>query len=76
MPVTFIKFDIIKSQIMSVAEMKIEAINQITRLTEEASLIELLDHLSKLNKEKQLNLSKHYDEIKTEYGDVLQKLAQ
>ncbi len=61
---------------MSVAEMKIEAINQITRLTEETSLKEVLKHLSKFNKEKQLNLSRHYDEIKTQYNDVLQKLAQ
>ena len=50
---------------MSVAEMKIEAINQITRLTEESSLKEILEHLSKLNKQKELNLSQHYDEIKS-----------
>ena len=41
---------------MSVAEMKIEAINQITRLTEESSLKEIVEHLSKLNKQKELNL--------------------
>jgi hypothetical protein len=56
---------------MSVAEMKIEAINQITRLTEEESLKEILIHLSKLNKEKELNLSQHYNEIKDQYEDVL-----
>ena len=44
---------------MSVAEMKIEPINQITRLTEEDSLEEILAHLSKLNKQKELNLSIH-----------------
>ena len=61
---------------MSVAEMKIEAINQITRLTEESSLKEILEHLSKLNKQKELNLSQHYDEIKSKYEEVLKKLAQ
>ncbi len=61
---------------MSVAEMKIEAINQITRLTEEDSLKEILAHLSKLNKQKELNLSKHYNDIKCKYEDVLKKLAQ
>jgi hypothetical protein len=61
---------------MSVAEMKIEAINQITRLTEENSVKEILEHLSKLNKQKELNLSQHYNDIKTKYEDVLNKLAQ
>lgn len=61
---------------MSVAEMKIEAINLITRLTEENSLKEVLEHLSKLNKQKELNLSQHYNEIKIKYEDVLKKLAQ
>lgn len=56
--------------------MKIEAINQITRLTEEESLKEILIHLSKLNKQKELNLSQHYNEIKDQYEDVLKKLAQ
>jgi hypothetical protein len=61
---------------MSVAEMKIEAINQITRLTEEESLKEILIHLSKLNKQKELNLSQHYNDIKDQYEEVLKKLAE
>lgn len=61
---------------MSVAEMKIEAINLITRLTEENSLKEVLEHLSKLNKQKELSLSQHYNDIKIKYEDVLKKLAQ
>ncbi len=56
--------------------MKVEAINQITRLTEENSLKEILEHLSKLSKHKELNLSRHYDDIKSKYEDVLKKLAQ
>jgi hypothetical protein len=61
---------------MSVAELKIEAINQITKLTEENSLKAILEHLSKLNQAKELNLSRHYDDIKSKYDDVLKKLAE
>lgn len=61
---------------MSVAELKVEAINQITKLTEEKSIKEILEHLSKLNKENELNLSRHYNEIKEQYGEVLKKLAE
>ena len=61
---------------MSVAEMKLEAINQIAKLTEESSLKEILEHLSKLNNQKEMNLSQHYDDIKSKYADVLKKLAE
>jgi hypothetical protein len=61
---------------MSLAEMKVKAISQITRLTEENSLKEILEHLSKLNSNSELNLSQHYEDIKSKYGDVLKKLAQ
>ena len=61
---------------MSLAEMKVKAISQITRLNEENSLKEILEHLSKLNSNSELNLSQHYEEIKSKYGDVLKKLAQ
>ena len=61
---------------MSVAEMKIEAINQITRLTEESSLKRNFKHILKLNKQKELNLSRHYNDIKSKYEEVLKKLAQ
>jgi hypothetical protein len=61
---------------MSVAEMKIEAISQIARLTEEESLKEILAHLEKLNKRDALNLSQHYADIKEKYDDVLKKLAE
>ena len=56
--------------------MKIEAIDQITRLTEEDSLKKILAHLSKLNKQNDLNLSQHYEDVKSKYEDVLKKLAQ
>jgi len=61
---------------MSVAEMKIEAITQITKLMEEDSVKEILEHLSKLKKRDTLNLSRHYNDIKNKYDDVLTKLAQ
>lgn len=62
---------------MSVAEMKIEAINKITRIESESVLSEVLELLNaNRNKEATINLLKHYDAIKEQYGDVLQKLAQ
>ena len=61
---------------MSIEEMKKEAINQIALLKEEGSLKEILDHLSNLSKQGELNLAKHYKEIKSKYGNVLEKLAK
>jgi len=64
---------------MSVAEMKIAAINEITKLDNEKALKEILEHLAKLSapaNEKAYNLSQHFDEIAGRYGKVLEKLAQ
>ena len=62
---------------MSVAEMKMKAVNQIINLKDEESVKEILEHLEKLNATKsELNLSQHYNTIKEQYGDVLEKLAQ
>lgn len=65
---------------MSIAEMKLKAINEITKLENENALKEILEHLSKMTvnpeDEKPLNLFQHYDQIKDQYGDTLQKLAQ
>lgn len=65
---------------MSIAEMKLKAINEITKLENENAVKEILEHLSKMNNEgevnKSLNLFQHYDQIKDQYGDTLQKLAQ
>ena len=62
---------------MSVAEMKIEAIKKITGIESESVLSEVLELLN-ANREKEAttSLSKNYDAIKEQYGDVLQKLAQ
>ncbi len=62
---------------MSVAEMKLEAINKITGMQDEAILKEVLSYLEeKYNNKGEYNLSRHYDAIKEQYGDVLEKLAQ
>ncbi len=64
---------------MSVAEMKLAAIDEITKINDENSLKELLAFLSNksiLTEAKQVNLFQHYETIKGKYGDVLEKLAQ
>jgi hypothetical protein len=65
---------------MSIAEMKLVAINEISKLESENAVKEILNHIAKLNEEgddtKPLNLFQHYDKIKGQYGNTLQKLAQ
>ena len=65
---------------MSISEMKLIAINEITKLENENAVKEILDHLAKINKgtdsTKSLNLFQHYDKIKEQYSTTLQKLAQ
>lgn len=63
---------------MSVAEMKLEAINKITKLQNETVLQDVLTMLEAATAKEtgNDNLAKNYDAIKAQYGDVLQKLAQ
>ena len=65
---------------MSISEMKLIAINEITKLENENAVKEILDHLAKINtatdSTKPLNLFQHYDKIKEQYSTTLQKLAQ
>ena len=64
---------------MSVAELKLAAINEISKLESEAAVKEILEHLAKMSFAKEnetLNLSQHYDKVVAQYGNVLQKLAQ
>ena len=65
---------------MSIAEMKLVAINEITKLEDENAIKEILDHLAKFPKDvrevKSLNLSQHYEAVKSQFGNTLQKLAQ
>ena len=65
---------------MSVAEMKIEVINKITNVNSETVLQQILTLLKNETgnetENETISLSKNYDAIKDQYGDVLQKLAQ
>jgi hypothetical protein len=64
---------------MSVAEMKLAAITEIGKLTDENAIKEILEHLAKISTvkaDKVLNPSQHFDKVKAQYGNVLQKLAQ
>lgn len=71
------KFEGVKLVVMSVAEMKVEVINKITTVEDETILKEVLSILKGANgKDVPYNLSSTYKEIKDQYGDVLQKLAQ
>ena len=65
---------------MSISEMKLIAINEISKLENENAVKEILDHLAKINSgtdsTKSMNLFQHYDKIKEQYSSTLQKLAQ
>ncbi len=67
---------------MSVAELKEEAIRRFAIKVESASnekvLRVILDFLDGIEGEDKdgINLSRHYDSIKTKYGSVLKKLAE
>jgi len=65
-----------KQFFMSVAEMKLEAISKISNLKNEEVLQEVLALLNSVNEKETLSLSKNYEVIKEQYGEVLQKLAQ
>ena len=65
---------------MSIAEMKLVAIKEIAKLEDESAIKEILEHIAKLPKSdkevKSINLSQHYETIKSQFGNTLQKLAQ
>ncbi len=63
---------------MSVAEMKIKVINKITGVDDELVLQQVLALLetTSVNDKENVSLSKNYDAIKDQYGDVLQRLAK
>ncbi|MBS1509427.1 MAG: hypothetical protein JST86_01200 [Bacteroidetes bacterium] len=63
---------------MSVAEMKLAAINEISKLENEAEIKEILDHLAKLSKEShtKFDTSGFFEMASKKYDDILQKLAQ
>ena len=64
---------------MSVAEMKLAAINEITKIDDELILKGVLEHLTNLSIQKTdqpYNLSQHFEAISQQYGAVLEKLAK
>jgi hypothetical protein len=67
---------------MSVLELKEEAIRQfaikVDSLDDEATLTMVLDFLKRIGvgDEHGINLSRHYESIKSQYGPVLEKLAK
>ena len=63
---------------MSVAEMKLAAINEITKLKSEAAVKEILDHVLKISKdgETSFDSDSFFKRASERYDDVLQKLAQ
>jgi hypothetical protein len=63
---------------MSVAEMKLAAINEITKLDNEPAVKEILEHLEKLNSnaKDKFDTDAFFKKAAEQYGDVLQKLAE
>lgn len=63
---------------MSVAEMKLAAINEIGKLKNETAIKEILEHLKKLSKEEVevFDTDIFFSKASHRYGDILQKLAQ
>jgi hypothetical protein len=77
--IIFVNLKKTKVIIMSIAEMKLAAINEISKLNDEKAIKEVLVVLSRFaesNTEKELKLFQYYDSIKKQYGKVLEKLAQ
>jgi hypothetical protein len=63
---------------MSVAEMKLAAINEITKLNSEAAVKEILEHLAKISSDvnQPFDIDAFFKKASEKYSDVLQKLAQ
>jgi hypothetical protein len=63
---------------MSIAEMKLAAINQIGKLDDEKAVKEILEHLAKIssNENKKFDTDVFFQKASEKYDDVLQKLAQ
>jgi len=63
---------------MSVAEMKLAAINEISKLNNEAAVKEILDHLAKISKAEnsKFDTEAFFEKASQKYDDILQKLAQ
>jgi hypothetical protein len=60
---------------MSVAEMKVKAIEKLAALQDEAAVKEILEHLEKLNAKK-FDADDFFKKTSEQYGEVLKKLAE
>lgn len=63
---------------MSIAEMKLAAINEIGKLSDEKAVKEILEHLAKISnsENKKFDADAFFQKASEKYDDVLQKLAQ
>ncbi len=63
---------------MSVAEMKLAAINEINKLHDENAIKEILEHLARISKEvkQPFDVDAFFKKASESHGDVLQKLAK
>ena len=64
---------------MSIAEKKLKAIDEISKLDSEKAVEEILlflSHLGEVENESKLDVDSFYKETAAKYGNVLQKLAQ
>ncbi len=62
---------------MSVAEMKLAAIAEISKIQSEVAIKEILEHLARLSAEvnPSFDVTSFFDKKSAVYGDVLKKLA-
>lgn len=63
---------------MSVAEMKLAAINEIGKLKNESAVKEILEHLAKISQadDRLFDTEAFFSRVSDKYDDILQKLAQ
>jgi NAD(P)H-hydrate repair Nnr-like enzyme with NAD(P)H-hydrate dehydratase domain len=61
---------------MSVAEMKLKAVEGLMKLNEEKAVEEILQHIEQLNKPQLMDADALFDKANMKYGKVLEKLAQ
>lgn len=63
---------------MSVAEMKLAAISEISKLDDENAVREILEHLARISKDikQPFDIDAFFKKASDKYNDVLQKLAK
>ncbi len=61
---------------MSVAEMKLKAVEGLMKLNEKKAVEEILQHIEQLNKPSLMDADALFDKVSKKYGKVLEKLAQ